>query len=113
MSDETPKMPDLGNLMEVAQKLQGDVARMQEDLARMEAEASSGGGMVTAVVNGHHEVVSIKIDKEAVDPSDVDLLQDLVTAAVNQAMEKVREKAKEEMSRLTGGLNLPGMPNLF
>jgi nucleoid-associated protein EbfC len=113
MSDETPKMPDLGNLMEVAQKLQGDVARMQEDLARMEAEASSGGGMVTAVVNGHHEVVSIKIDKEAVDPNDVDLLQDLVTAAVNQAMEKVREKAKEEMSRLTGGLNLPGMPNLF
>lgn len=112
MSDEN-RVPDLGNLMEVAQKLQGDVARMQEDLAQMEAEASAGGGMVTAVVNGHHELVSIKIDRDAVDPNDVDLLQDLITAAVNQATEKVRERAKEEMSKLTGGLNLPGMPGLF
>ncbi len=112
MSDEN-KMPDLGNLMEVAQKLQGDVARMQEDLARLKCEASAGGGLVTAVVNGHHELVSIDIDREAIDPNDVDLLQDLITAAVNQATEKVREQAKEEMSKLTGGLNLPGMPGLF
>lgn len=112
MSDEN-RIPDLGNLMEVAQKLQGDVARMQEDLAKLECEASSGGGLVSATVNGHHEVVSIQIDKEAVDPNDVELLQDLVTAAVNQATAKVRERAKEEMSKVTGGLNIPGMPGLF
>ena len=112
MSDEN-NTPDIGNLMQVAQRLQGDVARVQDELARMECEASSGGGMVTAVVNGQHELVSLKIEKEAVDPADVSMLQDLITAAVNQATAKMREKAKEEMSKITGGLNLPGMPNLF
>jgi DNA-binding YbaB/EbfC family protein len=111
MSDKN--MPDLGNLMSLAQKLQGDVAKMQEDLAHMECEASSGGGMVTARVNGEYQLVSIKIDPEAIDPGDPGMLQDLVVAAVNQAMTKMRDLAQKEMSKLTGGLNIPGMPGLF
>lgn len=111
MSDRN--MPDLGNLMNLAQKLQGDVARMQEDLARMECEASSGGGMVTARVNGEYQLVSIKIDREVIDPGDASMLQDLIVAAVNQAMTKMRDLAQKEMSKLTGGLNIPGMPGLF
>lgn len=111
MSDRN--MPDLGNLMNLAQKLQGDVAKMQEDLARMECEASSGGGMVTARVNGEYQLVAIQIDREVVDPGDVGMLQDLIVAAVNQAMTKMRDLAQKEMSKLTGGLNIPGMPGLF
>lgn len=111
MSDRN--MPDLGNLMNLAQKLQGDMARMQEDLARMECEASSGGGMVTARVNGEYQLVSIKIDPEVIDPADAGMLQDLIVAAVNQATTKMRDLAQKEMSKLTGGLNIPGMPGMF
>lgn len=107
------KTPDLDNLMNLAQQLQGQVARMQDDLARREYEASAGGGMVTAVVNGQNELVSVKIEKAVVDPSDITMLQDLIVAAVNQALSKARDGAKEEMSKLTGGFNIPGMPNLF
>jgi DNA-binding YbaB/EbfC family protein len=103
------KMPDLNNLMKAAQKIQGDVAKMQEELARTTCEASSGGGMVTATVNGHYDVVSIKIEKTAVDPNDVGMLEDLVVAAVNQAIAKMRTLAQQEMAKLTGGLNIPGM----
>jgi nucleoid-associated protein EbfC len=107
------KMPDINSLMQMAQKLQGDVAKIQEDIARMTVEASSGGGMVSAVVNGQHEVVSIQVDASVVDPADVEMLQDLIVAAVNQAMAKMRDKAKEEMAKITGGLDIPGMPSLF
>jgi DNA-binding YbaB/EbfC family protein len=105
------KMPNLENLMAAAQKIQGEVARMQEDLAKKTCEASAGGGMVTATVNGHYELVTLKIDKSAVDPEDVGMLQDLVLAAVNQAIAKVREMAREEAAKLTGGLNvnIPGL----
>ncbi len=112
MSDDG-KTPDLGSIMNLAQQLQGQVTKMQDDLSRKEYEASAGGGMVTAVVNGQYEVVSVKIEKDVVDPKDVDMLQDLIVAAINQALVKVREATKDEMSRLTGGLNIPGMPNLF
>jgi len=111
MSDD--KMPDLGNLMNLAQKLQGDMMRMQEELAARTCEATSGGGMVTAVVNGKYELVALRVDKEVVDPADVAMLQDLIVAAVNQAMVKMRETAQQEMAKLTGGLPLPGMPGLF
>lgn len=111
MSDDNT--PDLGNLMNLAQSLQGKVSEMQDELARKEYEASAGGGMVTAVVNGHYEVVSVKIDESVVDPKEIGMLQDLVVAAVNQAVSKVREATQQEMSKLTGGLNIPGMPNLF
>jgi DNA-binding YbaB/EbfC family protein len=103
------KMPDLGNLMEAAQKLQGDLARVQEDLAKLSCEASSGGGLVTATINGHFELTAIRIDREVVNPDDVAMLQDLVVAAVNQAVIKMRETSQAEMAKVTGGLNIPGL----
>lgn len=106
------KMPDLGSLMDLAQKLQGDVQRMQQELERRTSEASAGGGMVTAVVNGKYELVSLRIEKDAVDPDDVAMLQDLVVAAVNQAMAKMRDTAQQEMAKLTGGLSIPGLPGM-
>ena len=109
-----PKMPDLGALMKQAQKLQGDVAKVQEELAKMECEGAAGGGMVTATVNGAFEVVRVKIDKSVVDPNDIGMLEDLVTAAINAAGTKVRDTSKEKMSSVMGGMGgLPGMPGLF
>ena len=107
------KMPDLGALMKQAQKLQADVAKVQEELAKMTCEASAGGGMVTAVVNGQFDLVSLKIEKDVVDPSDVGMLQDLIIAAVNQAAAKVREESKAKMASVMGGMNVPGMPGMF
>ena len=110
----SPKMPDLNALMQQAQKLQGDVAKIQEELARMEADGVAGGGMVTATVNGQFEVVRVKIDKSVVDPNDIGMLEDLVTAAINAAGTKVRDTSKEKMSSVMGGMGgLPGMPGLF
>lgn len=103
------KMPDLNNIMKAAQKLQGDVAQMQEELGEMTCEASAGGGMVTATVNGHYELTAVKIEPQAIDPNDPSMLQDLVVAAVNQAVAKMRQLASEKMSSLTGGLNIPGL----
>lgn len=111
MSDQ--KMPDFGSIMDMAKRLQGDVTRVQEELERKVCEASAGGGMVTAKVNGKYELVGLAVDKNVVDPNDVEMLQDLIVAAVNQAITKVREMTREEMGKLTGGLNIPGMPNLF
>jgi DNA-binding YbaB/EbfC family protein len=108
------KMPDLSNLMQTAQKLQGDLARVQGELAKQECEASAGGGMVTAAVNGLFEVTRIKLDKAAVDPSDVGMLEDLIKAAVNQAVGRMRDLSQQEMGKITGGLGggFPGMPGL-
>jgi nucleoid-associated protein EbfC len=103
------KLPDLEGLMQAAQKIQGDVARMQEELASKTCEASAGGGMVSATVNGHYDLVALVIDKQVVDPADVSMLQDLVVAAVNQAVAKMRSLAQAEMAKVTGGLNIPGL----
>lgn len=109
-----PKMPDLNALMKQAQKLQGDVARVQEELAQMECEGAAGGGLVSATVNGQYEVVRVKIDKSVVDPSDVGMLEDLVTAAINAAATKVRETSKDRMASIMGPMaGMPGMPGLF
>jgi nucleoid-associated protein EbfC len=110
-----PKMPDLGALMKQAQDLQSQVTKVQEELAAMQCDGAAGGGLVTATVNGQFEVVRIKIDKSVVDSSDVGMLEDLVTAAVNAAGAKVREVSKEKMQSVMGGLGggLPGMPGLF
>lgn len=102
------KMPDLNALMQQAQRLQTDVARIQEELAKATCEGTSGGGLVTATVNGQFEVVRVKIDKAVVDPNDIGMLEDLVTAAVNAAAVKVREMTKTRMSSVMGG-----MPGLF
>jgi DNA-binding YbaB/EbfC family protein len=110
-------MPDLNALMKQAQKLQGDVAKVQEELANMTCDGAAGGGMVTATVNGQFEVVRVRIDKSVVDPNDVGMLEDLVTAAVNAACAKVRETSKEKMAAvmgpLAGGGGMPGIPGLF
>jgi len=107
------KMPDMNSIMQMAQDMQSKMTQAQDELRRKTAEASAGGGMVTATVNGGYELVSLAIDKDVVDPADTEMLQDLIVAAVNQAMEKVRAMTQEEMAKLTGGLNIPGMPKLF
>ena len=96
------------NMIKQAQKMQQDMLKMQEELEVKQYEAAAGGGVVKAVVNGKHEVVSLTIDPEAVDPEDVEMLQDMVVAAVNEAMRKAEAEASQNMSRLTGGLNLGG-----
>ena len=114
MSNGKGGMPDLNALMKQAQKLQADVQKVQEELAAMQCDGAAGGGLVQATVNGQFEVVRIKIDKSVVDPNDVGMLEDLVTAAVNAAATKVRETSKEKMGSVMGGMGgLPGMPGLF
>lgn len=99
----------LGNIMKQAQMMQQKMARMQQELESREVEASAGGGMVTAVVNGKQRLVSLKIEKSVVDPEDVDMLQDLVAAAVNEAVKKSQDMMQEEMGKITGGFNIPGL----
>jgi nucleoid-associated protein EbfC len=98
-----------GGMMKQAQDLQARMARIQEEAAEKTIEASSGGGMVTVVVNGRQQVLSIKIDTEVVNSEDVDMLQDLVLAAVNEGLRKSQEAMADEMKGLTGGLNIPGL----
>ena len=95
--------------MKQAQKLQADLARLQEELGSRTVEGTAGGGMVKARATGKQEILSIEIEKEVVDPEDLEMLQDLVTAAVNEALRKARELAAEEMGRLTGGVGIPGL----
>lgn len=97
----------ISNLMKQAQQMQERVKKLQEEAAGKTVEASSGGGMVTVVANGRQEVLSIKIDPSVVDPKDIEMLQDLVTAAVNEALRKSQDLMKEEMARLTAGMGLP------
>ncbi len=101
----------LGNIMRQAQQMQKKMAQIQEELATKTVEASAGGGMVRCVVTGKQEVVSLEIDPEVVDPDDVEMLQDLVCAAVNEAIKRSQEMVAEEMGKIAGGLglNLPGM----
>ena len=97
------------NMIKQAQKMQQDMLKMQEEMESKEYDATAGGGMVKAVVNGKHEVLSLTINPEAVDPEDVEMLQDMVVAAVNEAMRKAEAEAAQNMSKLTGGLNLGGL----
>ena len=97
------------NMIKQAQKMQQDMLKMQEEMESKEYDATAGGGMVKAVVNGKHEVLSLTINPEAVDPEDVEMLQDMVVAEVNEAMRKAEAEAAQNMSKLTGGLNLGGL----
>ncbi len=101
-------MKNLGNLMKQAQQMQAKMAEMQEKLAAMELSGAAGGGMVNATVNGKGEVKRVKIDKSIVDPNDVEMLEDLVVAAINDARSKIETAAAAEMQKITGGLDLPG-----
>ena len=100
---------NFGKLMKQAQQMQEKMMRVQEELAARTVEATAGGGMVTAVVNGKHELVSLRIEREVVDPDDIEMLQDLVVAAVNEGVRRAQEMAAEEMSKVTGGMNIPGL----
>jgi hypothetical protein len=95
--------------MKQAQKIQSEMARVQEELSRKTVEASSGGGMVTVVANGKQEIISVKIEPEVVTSGDIEMIQDLVLAAVNEALKKSQEMIAEEMRKITGGLNIPGL----
>ena len=106
-------MPDMSQLMKQAQQFQAKMAKMQEEIGKRTVEASAGGGMVNVVANGNQEIVSVRIEREVVDPDDVEMLQDLIMAAVNDALSKAKNMMNEEMGRLTKGLNIPGMPGLF
>ncbi len=102
----------LGDIMREAQKLQAEMKRMQEEAKMKTVEASAGGGMVTVVANGGGEIVSIKIEKDVVNPDDVEMLQDLILAAANEALRRAQQMVNEEMAKLTGGLQLPGLGGL-
>jgi DNA-binding YbaB/EbfC family protein len=106
-------IPNMGNLMKQAHKFQAKMAKLQEELASKTVEATAGGGMVTVVVNGQQEIISIRIDPEVADREDVEMLQDLIQAAVNEGLSRSKSMVNEEMAKLTKGLNLPNIPGLI
>ena len=99
----------LAGIMKQAQMIQSKMAKLQEEAALRTAEATSGGGAVTVVVNGKNEIKSLVIKPEAVDPNDVEMLQDLLVAAINEALKKVHAEIADEMSKITGGMSIPGL----
>ncbi|MFH1479944.1 MAG: YbaB/EbfC family nucleoid-associated protein [Pseudomonadota bacterium] len=103
----------MGNLLKQAQQMQSKIAKLQEELGDKTVEASAGGGMVTAVTNGRQEILSIHIDPEVVNRDDVEMLEDLILAAVNDGLTKAKNMVTEEMGKLTKGLNLPNIPGLL
>ena len=102
-------MKNMSGLMKQAQKLQNKMQEMQEELGKRTVSAQAGGGMVEAVVSGRQELLSLRIDPEVANPEDVDMLQDLILAAVNEALERSRQMVSQEMGKLTGGFQIPGM----
>jgi nucleoid-associated protein EbfC len=119
-------IPNVGNLMKQAQQFQARMAKLQEELGEKTIESSAGGGMVTVVANGKQEILSIKIEPEVIQetlsnkkegeeiqPSDMEMLQDLIIAAMNEALTRAKNMVNEEMGKLTQGLNLPQIPGLF
>ncbi len=102
-------MGNMNKMMKQVQKMQAQMAQLQEELANKVVEASAGGGMVQVKVNGKQEVLEIKIQPEAVDPEDVEMLEDMVLAAVNEALRNAQEMIASEMSKITGGMNIPGL----
>jgi nucleoid-associated protein EbfC len=103
---------DLANIMQKAKQMQQQFQQVQEQLRRQTVEASSGGGVVTATVNGAGDLISLKINPDAVKVGDVEMLEDLIVAAVNAAIDKSRRQMQEEMSKMTSGLNLPGLDQI-
>lgn len=102
-------MKGMGKMMKQAQQLQAKMLKMQEEAGQLTVETTAGGGMVKVVANGRQQMVSIHIEKEVVNPDDIEMLQDLILSAVNDALAKSQEMVSEKMSQLTGGLNIPGL----
>lgn len=100
---------NMSNMIKQAQKMQKEMEKMQAEMAQKEVEASVGGGAVTVTANGAKQILSIKIDKEAVDPEDVEMLEDLIMTAVNQALDSADEMMNASMSKVTGGMGIPGL----
>ena len=109
MKVRLPQQPSQQEMLKRVQKLQEEMEQTQKALNEKEYEISSGGGLVTVKINGKKEIISIKIKPEAVDPDDIEMLEDILTAAVNEAVTTVEKTNEEEMGKLTGGLNLPGL----
>ncbi len=101
---------NMQKMMKQVQKMQTDMAKTQDELKNRTVEATAGGGAITVVANGNQEIAEIKIKPDVVDPEDVEMLEDLVLTAVNEALRKAQEMANQEMQKVTGGLNIPGMP---
>lgn len=99
----------IGDMMKQVQQMQAKMEKLQTELEQARVESSAGGGMVTVVANGKQEIISIKIDPEVVNPDDVEMLQDLIVAAINQARQKAQELQSERLASLTGGLAIPGL----
>ena len=102
-------MQNMNNIMKQAKKIQERIAKIQEEMEKRTVEATAGGGMVSVVINGKNELLSLKFEKEVVNPDDIDMLQDLIMAAVNEGMRKAQEMVSSEMAKVTGGFNIPGM----
>ncbi len=100
---------DMNKMMKQVQKMQADMAKLQEELKDKTVEATSGGGVVAVVANGHHEIKKMTIDPKVIDPDDKEMLEDLVMAAVNEALKKAQEMVAAEMGKITGGMKIPGI----
>ncbi|AGK99681.1 YbaB/EbfC family nucleoid-associated protein [Desulfoscipio gibsoniae] len=100
---------NMAKMMKQVQKMQADMAKMQEELGNRTVESTAGGGVVRVVANGRQEIVAVEIKPEVVDPEDVEMLQDLVLTAVNEALKQAQDMMAKEMGKLTGGLNIPGL----
>lgn len=100
---------NMGQMMKQAQQLQSKIFKIQEEMGEKTMEGSAGGGMVTVTANGKQEIVSVKIDPEVATPDDVEMLEDLVTAAANDALKKAQQMVSEAISKITGGMNIPGL----
>jgi len=104
---------NMGRMMKQVQKMQADLMRIQEELKEKTTQGTAGGGVVKVTVNGHQEILAVEIAPEAVDSDDVEMLQDLIIAAVNDALRKCQEMVSKEMGKATGGLSIPGLPPMF
>lgn len=102
-------MKNINKLLKQAQKMQSQLVKAQEDLSKQQVEGSSGGGMVKLVMNGSQELVSVKLSKEVVDPNDIEMLEDLIVAAFQNAQEKVKELSSSTLGQISGGLQIPGL----
>ncbi|MEW6266937.1 MAG: YbaB/EbfC family nucleoid-associated protein [Thermodesulfobacteriota bacterium] len=102
-------MGPMGHLVQQAQKMQARIAKLQEELAAKTVTATAGGGMITVEATGRQEILKIKIEPQVIDPNDVEMLQDLIVAAVNEALKKSQEMVTSEMQKITGGMSIPGL----
>ncbi len=105
--------PSRNDMLKQVQKMQEDMATLQADLDEREFTATSGGGMISVTVNGKHELKELKINPDAIDPDEPEMLEDLIIVAVNEAIANATKTSEEEMGAITGGLNIPGMPGMF